>query len=133
MHLLRKRPASLLLAGKELQIILADTNELQVKGLSGSSSIASDRAMLFLFNKPGKYGFWMKDMLYSIDIIWVDVNGKVVHIVRGAAPESFPTIFKPSTDAIAVIEIKSGLAREIGLTEGQYVSFKDASSTNSTK
>lgn len=129
MRRLSEKPSSLLMAGKELQIILADTDALRIKGLSGSTPIAENHAMFFLFDKPDKYGFWMKDMLYSIDIIWVNIKGQVIHIVHNANPESFPKVFKPTTDAIAVIEVKSGLTKDIGLTEGEYISFKDISAT----
>lgn len=123
MHSLRQHPVTLRLANKDLKITLADSDELRVKGLSDSLSIADDEAMFFSFEKPDKYSFWMKDMNYSIDMIWVDIHGKVIYIVSDAKPESFPKIFRPSEDAIAVIEVKSGLANRIGLKVGQYIGF----------
>lgn len=127
-RMLREKQKTLLLGNKEFQIILADTNELRTKGLSGSNPLGEDQAMLFLFDSPSKYGFWMKEMRYPIDIIWVNTKGKIIYIVKDAKPESFPEVFKPRDEAIVVIEIKGGLSKKVGLLEGDYIRFKDRGS-----
>lgn len=55
-----------------------ETESKRVKGLSGKKCIPDDVAMLFVFDKPDTYGFWMKDMNFSIDMIWLDGDKKVV-------------------------------------------------------
>ena len=58
--------------------------ELQ-KGLSGRDSLAEDKAMLFIFKDKGLHAFWMKDMKFPIDIIYINDN-KIVSIVENAPP-----------------------------------------------
>jgi uncharacterized membrane protein (UPF0127 family) len=50
------------------------------RGLGGYESLPDDRGMLFVFQQPGEYGFWMKDMVMAIDIIWISVENQVVHV-----------------------------------------------------
>src|SRR3989344_1451545 len=75
-----------------VEIDLADTQEKRTQGLSGRKDIADDYGMLFVFDAPGKYGFWMKDMLIDIDIIWLSRDGSIVHIEHSVSPATYPTI-----------------------------------------
>ena len=61
-------------------IEIADTGKKREQGLSGKNNIGGDYGMLFIFEKPGFYAFWMKDMNFAIDIIWLDENYTVVGI-----------------------------------------------------
>ncbi|HEV2613770.1 MAG TPA: DUF192 domain-containing protein [Gammaproteobacteria bacterium] len=56
------------------------------QGLSGRKSLANNEGMLFVFPKEGFYPFWMKSMLFPIDIIWLDKNYKVVYVKENAQP-----------------------------------------------
>lgn len=56
--------------GQTFKVAIADTDEKRTKGLSGRDNLAQDQGMLFLFDKPGNYPFWMKDMRFPIDIIF---------------------------------------------------------------
>ena len=51
-----------------------------LQGLAVKNQLKENEAMLFVFEKPGKHSFWMKDMKFPIDIIWLDSTGKIVHI-----------------------------------------------------
>lgn len=88
-----------------------------IRGLSGLTELSDGEGMLFVFDKSDKYGFWMKDMFFSIDILWIDEEGKVVHIKENATPESYPEVFKPDIPARFVLEVKAGFVKEeeIGL------------------
>lgn len=102
---------------------IADTQALRELGLSGRQGLGDDEAMLFVFPTSGQNLFWMKDMLFPIDMIWLDKNKKVSHIVRDAEPSSFPQTFGPSTPTMYVIETRAGIADEIGLRIGDKVRF----------
>src|SRR5690349_20381775 len=52
-------------------VSLADTDATREQGLSGALGLGTTEGMLFLFDYPGRPAFWMKDMLFSIDIIWI--------------------------------------------------------------
>jgi uncharacterized membrane protein (UPF0127 family) len=87
---------------------LADTPEKMTRGLSGRKYIDKNKGMIFSYNEPGIYSFWMKDMKFPIDIIWVGANEKIVDITKSAIPESYPKTFSSKEPAKYVIETNSG-------------------------
>ena len=111
------------LKGQTLRVAVADTPEKREKGLSGTTGLGGDEGMLFMFPGDGVYGFWMKDMLYSIDIVWIASDGRVVYIVRDATPASYPTDFLPDTPARYVLELQAGWANAHGVSIGDSVSL----------
>ena len=72
--------------GFELTADLALTNEQKEKGLSVKDELKENEAMLFIFEESAKHSFWMKDMKFPIDIIWLDSDGEVVHIEQNLQP-----------------------------------------------
>ncbi|MDD5738469.1 MAG: DUF192 domain-containing protein [Candidatus Pacebacteria bacterium] len=105
---------------------IAKTQAQREKGLMFRENLASDGAMLFVFEKPGIYNFWMKNCLVPLDIIWLDENYKVVAIKDNCQPcqegEQCLSIGPSFTNASAgevkyVLEINAGLASKIGLSE----------------
>lgn len=106
---------------KEYSLLVSDTPLKRQRGLSRTLNLRTNQGMLFVFDKPDTYGFWMPKMNYPIDIIWVDTNKKVVDIVENATPESYPEIFKPKNNAHYVIELNAGQVKEIGLELGNVV------------
>ena len=72
--------------GFKVLLALASTDEQRIKGLSGLEKINEDEGMLFLFDQPSKQGFWMNEMKFPIDIIWLDSNSRVIHIERNLQP-----------------------------------------------
>lgn len=108
---------------------VVDTPQARAKGLSGRSELDDDEGMLFIFDHSGKYGFWMKDMKFSIDIVWINEEGTVVHIERHASPESYfdhdpPQTFVNEPDAKYVLELADGNAEKYGLYLGTKVVFE---------
>ncbi len=92
------------------------------KGLGGHKPLAENRGMLFVFPKEDYYQFWMKDMQFSIDIIWIN-QGKIVDI-KEKAP--IPTThylerYRPEAPAKYVLEIGAGLAEKYGFKVGDAV------------
>ncbi|MCH8049079.1 DUF192 domain-containing protein, partial [Patescibacteria group bacterium] len=85
-----------------LQVEIADTQEKREKGLSNRESLQENRGMLFLFEKPGRYGFWMKEMNFAIDIIWIDKDKSVTEITKNVDPKTFPKVFY-STEAVQYV------------------------------
>jgi len=74
--------------------------------------------MLFIFPKSDKQSFWMPDMRFAIDIIWLDEYMKVVHIKESATPESYPEKFTTSVPAKYVLEVPAGFSKEKGIVVG---------------
>lgn len=82
--------------------------------------------MLFVFDVPGKYGFWMKDMRFPIDMVWISQDGTVVHIEREVSPSTYfdfnpPKTFVNTPDAKYVLEMASGTSEKYGLYLGTKV------------
>jgi len=86
----------------------------QEKGLGGRASIPHDYAMLFVFAKDDTYGFWMKDMLVPIDMIWVSDSHKVLKVDASVAPDTYPSVFYPPEPVRYVLETRAGEASLLG-------------------
>lgn len=103
--------------------ILANTAETRVKGLSGMESLPKDTVMLFVFDTPDKYGIWMKDMKFPIDIIWLDQDGKVITLESNVSPDTFPKVFFPLENSLYTIEANSGFIDQNQLEVGSFFSI----------
>jgi uncharacterized membrane protein (UPF0127 family) len=111
------------IAGKNIKVELALTEKEQEQGLSGRKELQENSGMLFVFDKADKYPFWMKDMNFSIDIIWFDENLNVVYIKKEAKPESYPESFSSSENAKYVLEVNAGFSDKNDLKVGDGVLF----------
>jgi uncharacterized protein len=105
------------------EALLSDTEALRSNGLSGFKGLSPDQAMLFVFPTAGDWGFWMKDMFFPIDIIWVDALSRIVFIQQNATPESYPQIYYPNAAAKYVIEVNAGTVSKKGIQVGDVVSI----------
>lgn len=108
--------------------ILSQTSDRK-KGLSGKESLPLTGGVFFAFENSGSYPFWMKDMKFAIDIIWIDENKRVVYIVHNAPPEPGRdedelTLYRPDSASLYVLEINAGLSARYGITVGNTVNFE---------
>lgn len=111
------------IAGQEIKVELSITREAQQQGLSGREKLAENTGMLFVFENPGIYHFWMKDMNFPIDMIWIDEQQKVIYIKKNVTPLSFPESFGSDKNAKYVLEVKAGFSDKNNLQEGDSVEF----------
>jgi hypothetical protein len=65
--------------------------------------------MLFIFDQPQESKFWMKDMQFPLDILWLNEDREIIYIKESLQPETYPNTFGPDTPAQYVIEINAGL------------------------
>lgn len=115
---------SLTIDGTRFNAFVARTEADRQQGLSDSPQINSDQAMVFVFESDSKWGIWMKDMNYPIDILWLDTAKKVQNIVTNAQPDSYPeTSFYPPNNTRYVIELKSGTVKDKRITIGTQAAF----------
>ena len=110
---------SIQFANVEFQIGIASTDQSRTKGLSDTKSLGVDRGLFFDFEEEGNYGIWMKDMNYSLDIIWLDKNLEVVHIEESISPDTYPVVFYSPDPARYVLEINAGLASKHEIMVGE--------------
>lgn len=117
---------SVVISGKPFDAYVSDTESLRESGLGGFSGLPQGKAMLFVFQEEGSWGFWMKDMLFPIDMVWVSRDMRIVSFEKNVAPETYPATFFPKALSLYVIELPAGTVEAIGAKEGDPVSFGGA-------
>ena len=115
-----------------ITVDIADTECKQVLGLSGRKSLVGGQGMLFVFNTIGNYGFWMKDMNFPLDIIWMDNDLQVVGIEKSLATSTYndvnpaaSQIFGSQYSAQYVLEVPADYANKNTLKVGDKMIFSD--------
>jgi len=114
---------SLVIGGETVRVTIADSDAARAQGLSGRAGLAENEGMLFVFPQDGVHGFWMKDMLFSIDILWMSVDKEIVHIEENVSPGTFPTSFGPKIATRFVLELPAGFVKAHNVAVGDTVSF----------
>lgn len=116
--------------GKTYKLLLAKTDDEKEKGLSGRNSLAKDTGMLFVFSKKDNYAFWMKDMKFPIDIIYID-GDKVVSVfenvpapTKDQQPSSLP-VYRPDAVANYVLELNAKEVSGAKIKKGDKIILKD--------
>ncbi len=111
------------LGGADMFASVADSPSERQLGLSRTTALPADVVKLFVFPTEDLWSFWMKEMLYSIDIIWLDATGKIVHIESAVSPETYPNSFTPSSPAKYVIETNAGFVATQNMQVGDMVAL----------
>lgn len=116
-----EQKASIFISDVPVVVTIADTPEEHQRGLSNIESLDEKEGMLFIFPKEGRYGFWMKDTLIPLDIIWINDDMSVVHIEKNVSPESYPTIYHSPLPARFVVEVNAFFVSTFNLKVGDKV------------
>ena len=114
------------LNGKCWNVEIADNNVEREIGLMNRGNLSEDAGMLFIFDTIGKHGFWMKNTLIALDIIWIDENGHIVFIKKDARPcltERCESYYSDE-NARYVLEVNSGIAERYGIKKGDNVELR---------
>jgi uncharacterized membrane protein (UPF0127 family) len=102
---------------------VAATPEQQARGLMYRRALAGDRGMIFPYDPPQPVGFWMKNTLIPLDIIFIRADGRIARIAANTTPHSLESV--PSGEPVAtVLEIRGGRAAELGIRAGDLVSWQ---------
>jgi len=111
-----------LLGGVEVRVEVARTEAEHNQGLSGRSGLAPDSGMLFVFEEAGEHPFWMKEMQFPLDIIWIGEDLKVKGVSKGLQPcSSDCPFYRPTVPVKYVLEVNSGFCDEKGIETGDSV------------
>lgn len=107
---------------------VAASIEDQKKGLGKRESMPLNEGLIFVFDNVGPYSFWMKDMQFAIDIIWLDEGKKVVDLVANAPAQPGKsdrdlTLYKPRASAKYVLEVNAGLSSLNNIAVGDLAEF----------
>lgn len=113
------------IAGQEIKVELAQTPRAWAKGLSGRQNLDEKAGMFFVYPEPSRRGFWMKEMNFPIDIIWIE-QGEVVDIAPNVPPDNSPrpALYYPRLPARAVLEVRAGFSEKYGLKIGDRVELR---------
>lgn len=111
--------------GLVIPVELRRTSEEIKQGLSGRKSLDADKGMLFIFSRPAFYTFWMPDMHFSIDIIWIDGSGKIVDITKSVPYDEARAriLYRPKEPAQYVLEVNAGFSDKKGIEIGDKIFF----------
>lgn len=101
-----------------IKVKVALSEEEKRKGLSGREFLPKDQGLLFIFNKPGFYQFWMKEMNFPIDIVWIGDNLEIIDLTENLKPDSYPQTFFPSKPAQFVLEVNAGWIKRHYIKKG---------------
>lgn len=99
---------------------VADTPARKQRGLSGRAALPEGRGMLFLYGEPGLHGFWMPDMRFDIDILWIR-GGRIVHVESRVSKDEPARVYRPREPADLVLELPAGTAERRGFRVGDAV------------
>lgn len=109
--------------GQQFTLDVADTVDKQQLGLGRRASLPAGKGMLFVYPAEAERCFWMKDMNFAIDIIWLDGDKRIVHIEPEVSPDTYPKTYCPREAAQYVVELGSGAAGRAGMKPGQQLDF----------
>ncbi len=117
--------AQVKIADQVIELEVANTPIQQQIGLMNRKELADNRGMLFPFNPPRLVGFWMKNCLINLDMIFLH-QGKVLSISANVPPcktEPCP-VYGPEGFVDQVIELRGGRAKELGIKVGDQLTVQ---------
>ena len=107
---------------------VVDTESARQRGLMFRENLPEGRGMFFVFEAQGRYGFWMKNMKFPIDIIWIDEEKKIVDIKPDCLPcQEACEISSPRDKALYALEVCAGFTRRNKIETGDIISIQTVS------
>lgn len=104
----------------KFQVEIADTPETRSRGLMERPELDEDRGMLFLYPSERQVTMWMKNTMISLDMLFIDPNGRIVRVARNARPYSL-SIIPSGEPVIAVLELAGGVSKAIQVKKGDLL------------
>ncbi|MDA0733920.1 MAG: DUF192 domain-containing protein [Chloroflexi bacterium] len=108
---------------------VADTSETRSKGLSGHPPLAANTGMLFVFDSESRFVFWMREMQFPLDFVWIGSDCSVADVTEDV-PEPPPDAnlsdlprYQPAVPVRYVLEINAGEIKAAGISKGDPVGF----------
>lgn len=104
-----------------MNVEIVTTPDAMARGLGGRAKLGKNEGMLFDFKHEGLHRFWMKDMQFDLDLIWLNEAGTVVYIAQNlkpCTPDACP-LYIPTQTATYVLEVNAGFTAAHGIAPGQ--------------
>lgn len=117
--------ATVQIGGETFKVLVANTLQHQIEGLSNKKDMGAYGGMLFVFSDSGQHAMVMRDMNFPLDIIWLNGN-KIVEIAPNLQPEpgrtdAQLTPFFSSQPSNMVLELPAGFMERTGIKIGDTV------------
>lgn len=116
-----------------LKVQIADTKPLQTRGLMFQETLPYDQGMLFIFEDEGIRSMWMLNMQFSLDVLWIDAQGNIVHIEKDTQPcksalETMTCTFTNGNgeEAKYVLEVTAGFVDKFNITQNSKLEIISA-------
>lgn len=107
-----------------VRVSIADDSASRAQGLSGVDKLGQNEGKLFVYQEPEIPKFWMKDMKFPIDIIWIDEQYKITGFEQSVQPSSYPTTFSPKTPIKYALEVNADFVSDRKIQVGDYVKLQ---------
>jgi uncharacterized membrane protein (UPF0127 family) len=118
------------IGGLTIHAEVANTPAERVPGLGGRDSMARDAGMLFVHIDERPRTFWMRNMRFGLDFVWISAARQVVHLTENVpppepgTPDSELETLRPDVAVQYVLEVNAGVVAEAGIAIGDGVSFE---------
>lgn len=113
-----RKKYTIIVGEKDILVEVANTTAKRNLGLSGRETLPEKEGLLFVFKETGRHLFWMRDMRFPIDIIWINERLVVVGVIENINPTTFPETFEPTEPIKYVLETNAGWAKQNNVTRG---------------
>lgn len=111
-------------SGHEFGLEVAASDLARQRGYMGREKVGPREGMIFVFDEDDRHSFWMKDCKVALDMVWLDVNGRVVWIAANRMPcpatGECPSIVPPAP-ARYVVEFAAGTTEAESLKPGDAI------------
>ena len=106
-----------------VKVLVSDIDCKRELGLSGVKALKDNEGMFFVFNSVGFYPFWMKEMLFPIDILWIGDDFKIVGIEKDVSPNTYPKSFGEKYLSRYVLEVSAPYSDKNNIKVGDKITF----------
>lgn len=109
----------------KVRIEIAISSQEKSRGLCCRDSLPENQGMLFVYDSPGDYGFWMKGTRIPLDMYWINQEKKIVHIEHSVQPDSYPKSYRSPEPAQYILETNAGFAKQHNIQVSDIVQFEN--------
>jgi uncharacterized protein len=107
---------------RHFRVEVARSPEEQAQGLMFRTALAPDAGMLFPFEQPRPAGFWMKNTVIPLDMLFIRADRTIARIAANTVPHSLAVV-ESGEPVIAVLELAGGQAAALGIAAGDRVNW----------
>jgi len=120
--LLFPSPPQITIGDSTITVEISRTESARQKGLSGRDNLPENTGMLFIFDQPAIHKFWMKDMKFALDFIWIN-NYRIVELTSNIPPVPPENTLTPKQPIDQVLEVPAGFIQTNNIKVGDSITY----------